>query len=54
MYCNISLSNQQICQTSNFDPTQTYDIADAGTEQIWLDTDGTPYIYYTGPGDVQR
>ena len=26
-----------------------YDIADAGTEEMWIDTDGTPYLYYTGP-----
>ena len=30
------------------DPSQ-YDIADAGTEEMWIDTDGTPYLYYTGP-----
>ena len=31
------------------DPTQQYVIADAGTEEMWIDTDGTPYLYYTGP-----
>ena len=39
----------QICQVSNVDPTSNFDIADANTEQMWIDTDGTPYLYYTGP-----
>ena len=30
-------------------PDLTFTIADAGTEEMWLDTDGTPYLYYTGP-----
>ena len=29
------------------DPIYSYQIADAGTEQIYIDTDGTPYLYYT-------
>ena len=32
-----------------FDPELVYDIADGGTEQMWIDTDGSPYVYYTGP-----
>ena len=32
----------------NFDPTLVYEIASNGTEQMWIETDGTPYVYYTG------
>lgn len=39
----------QVCQVSNYDPTTTFDIADPNTEEMWIDTDGTPYVYYTGP-----
>ena len=39
----------QACQSSAFDPTLTFGLADAGTEEMWIDTDGTPYLYYTGP-----
>ena len=28
---------------------QQYEIASAGTEEMWIDKDGTPYLYYTGP-----
>ena len=31
------------------DPSEQYTIADAGTEEMWIDDDGTPYLYYTGP-----
>ena len=41
----------QVCQVSNVDPSQNYDIADPGTEEMWIDTDGTPYLYYTGPSE---
>ena len=30
------------------DPSEQYTIADAGTEEMWIDDDGTPYLYYTG------
>lgn len=40
----------QSCQTSNFNPDITYSIASAGTEGIYIDPNGTPYVYYTGPG----
>ena len=40
---------RQVCQTSNLDPALSYDIADKGTEQMWIDTNGTPYLFYTGP-----
>ena len=32
-----------------YDPTFAYEIASNGTEQMWIETDGTPYLYYTGP-----
>ena len=46
----IILVIEQACQVSN-DNLQFWDIADAGTEQMWLDTDGTPYLFYTGPSN---
>ena len=36
---------------SRFDPPSQYDIADAGTEEMWINDDGTPYLYYTGPSN---
>jgi hypothetical protein len=33
------------------DPNANHPIASGGTEEMWLDTDKTPYLYYTGPGD---
>ena len=41
----------QICQVANFAPDTSYDIADVGSEEIWIDTDGTPYLFYTGPSN---
>ena len=29
--------------------TMYLDIGDGGTEEMWTDTDGTPYLYYTAP-----
>ena len=29
-----------------------YAIASAGTEEMWILTDGTVYLFYTGPADV--
>ena len=26
-----------------------FDIADAGTEEMWIDTTGQVYLYYVGP-----
>ena len=26
-----------------------YSVAEDGSEQVWVDTDGTIYLYYTGP-----
>ena len=37
----------QVCPEGNAGPD--YDIADGGTEQMWIDTDDTIYLYYTGP-----
>ena len=28
-----------------YDPTLAYEIASNGTEQMWIETDGTPYVY---------
>jgi hypothetical protein len=39
----------QGCQTSNFNEEITYNIANAG-EEIYIDPDGIPYVFYTGPG----
>ena len=44
------IAYEQACQVSS-GQDQSWDIADAGTEQMWLDTDGTPYLYYTGPSN---
>ena len=33
------------------EPTLMYQLAYSGTEQMWIETDGTPYIYYTGLQD---
>ena len=38
----------QACQQSVTDPIESYALANAGTEEMWIDTDGTPYLYYTG------
>ena len=43
----------QACQQSLFASEYTYGIASNGTEQMWIDVDGTPYIYYTGPKSRQ-
>lgn len=32
------------------DPNENHPVASGGTEEMWLDTDQTPYLYYTGPG----
>lgn len=40
----------QICQKVEYLGNSSYDIADAGTEEMWIDLDGVPYVYYTGPG----
>ena len=39
----------QACQQSHSDRNKTYEIGDGGTEQMWIDTDGIPYAFYTGP-----
>ena len=44
----------QACQTSDTDPSETSSIADGGTEEMWIDTDGTPYLFYTGPPNNAR
>lgn len=38
----------QACQTT---PDGAYNnrIAASGTEEMWIDNDGQPYLYYTGP-----
>ena len=41
----------QVCQGANFDPTAHYRIADQGTEELWIDNDDGPYLYYTGSGN---
>ena len=33
-----------------FNPTNAYEIASNGTEQMWIETDGTPYVYYVYVG----
>ena len=38
------------CQTLA-DPPDEHNIADPGTEEMWIETDGIPYAYYTGPDD---
>ena len=43
----------QACQQSSFATDYTYEIASNGTEQMWIDVDGTPYVYYTGPDSRQ-
>lgn len=40
----------QACQTSAFNPEVTYDIASGGTEEMFIDPDGVPYLFYTAPG----
>lgn len=32
-------------------PPDEHNIADPGTEEMWIEADGTPYAYYTGPDD---
>ena len=41
----------QACQKTNYIPIKYYDIASAGTEEMRIDTDGTPYVFYTGAGE---
>ena len=41
--------NVHVCQTSNFNDEITYSIASGGSEEMYIDADGTPYVYYTGP-----
>jgi hypothetical protein len=43
----------QVCQTSNLNETIAYPLAQAGTEQMYIDADGTPYVFYTGPAGRQ-
>ena len=38
----------QVCQKTTSEPVQTYDIADANTEEMWVE-DGNVYVYYKGP-----
>ena len=57
LYCHLIIDSHtlinifQICQVANFAPDTSYDIADVGTEEMWIDTDGTPYLFYTGPSN---
>ena len=44
----------QACQTSDTDPSEISSIADGGTEEMWIDNDGTPYLFYTGPPNEAR
>lgn len=37
----------QGCQTSNFNDEVTYSIALAGMEEMHIDPDGVPYLFYT-------
>ena len=41
--CTHGLPGLQICQFVN-ESTQGFSIADAGTEEMWIDMDGTPCI----------
>lgn len=41
----------KVCQISTSDPPDQHYIADPGTEEMWIATDGTPYAYYTGRDD---
>ena len=42
--------NVKICQTAS-EPPDVHNIADPGTEEMWIEIDGTPYVYYTGRDD---
>ena len=37
------------CLESKLNSSIKYPIAYAGTEEMWIETDETPYLYYTGP-----
>lgn len=37
----------QICQEDT--DGNGYSVAEDGSEQMWVDDDGTIYLYYTGP-----
>ena len=50
LYVSNAYTTLQACQVSNFNEEVTYAIASAGTEEIYIDPDGTPYLFYTGPG----
>lgn len=39
-----------MCQSANFDLSLHYPIADQGTEEIWINENNGPYLYYTGAG----
>ena len=43
----------QICQ-ADVSSGSTYPIADQGTEQIYIDTDNTVYVYYNSPTNDGR
>ena len=40
----------KVCQTLS-DPPDEHNIADPGTEEMWIESDGTPYAYYKGRDD---
>ena len=40
----------KVCQSAS-DPPDEHNIADPGTEEMWIEADGTPYAYYTGRDD---
>ena len=42
---------KQVCQIKKDNPNDHHDVANGGTEEMWLDEGGTPYLYYTGPGN---
>ena len=37
------------CLASKLNSSIKYPIAYTGTEEMWIETDDTPYLYYTGP-----
>lgn len=43
-------ANVHACETNILNEILKYSIAFPGTEQIYIDTDDTPYVFYQGPG----
>lgn len=44
-------THTQVCQSAHFNTSFHHNIADQGSEEMWIDSELGPFLYYTGPGN---